>query len=294
MMIIKKIIIFLFWGGLLILLFSCAGREKIRIGFQHKKINNWVCVYNENASLNNIKKFDLAILDADAHPDLAELKKSNTILIGYVSLGEVGEYRWYWKLIYDKPWVLDKNPNWGGHMIDVRSLEWHNFVIEKIIPKIMDQGFDGIFLDTIDNAEYLEKYYPKKNYPNAQESMVTLIRALRKNFPSIYIIVNRGFSILDKIGPVIDGVVAETIFSSFDFKTSRYRLLTLAEYSTNLKLLYDAKRKFNFAVFTLDYSNPKNKANIRKIIKKSRDHGFIPYISTINLDSIYSYTLELK
>ncbi|MFQ5824479.1 MAG: endo alpha-1,4 polygalactosaminidase [bacterium] len=275
------------------LFFSCAGREKIRSNLESHKINNWVCIYNDNAPVSTIRKFDLAILDADAHPDLTELKKSNTILIGYVSLGEVGEYRWYWNLIADKPWILDKNPNWNSRMIDVRTLEWHEWLIDKIIPKILEQGFDGIFLDTIDNAEYLEKYHPKIKYPGAQAGMITLIKAIRKRFPSIYIIANRGFSIIHEIGPLIDGVVAESIFTTIDVNNNKVRLLTPDEYSSNIKQLLAAKKSFDLTVFTLDYADPENTSFIRSIITRSREYDFIPYISTTKLDRIYLNTLEL-
>ena len=70
------------------MLFSCAKQHRIRSDYDFNQIKNWVCVYAENASPNNVRKFDLAVLDADAHPDLTEIKKSNTIVLGYVSLGQ--------------------------------------------------------------------------------------------------------------------------------------------------------------------------------------------------------------
>ena len=282
----------LLWGGLFLLFLRCSGKEKIQRQLQTEKIHNWVCVYNDDVSLDNIKKFDLAVLDSDLHPDFSDVQKSKTIFIGYLSLGEVGDYRWYWEKIADKPWVLDKNPNWGGRMIDVRAKEWHNLLIKKIIPKIIEQGFDGVFLDNVDNAEYLEKYHTTKKYPGAQNSMISLIKNIRKRFPAIYIIVNRGFAILESIGPWVDGVVAEAIFSNIDFENNEYRLQSPLEYQPYVNLLQEVKHKFNLAVFTLDYIQPENTLDSYRIIKKSRELGLIPYISTPKLDSIYFLTLE--
>ncbi|MFQ5751432.1 MAG: endo alpha-1,4 polygalactosaminidase [bacterium] len=274
---------------------SCARRAIIRRHLDSKKINNWVCVYNENASISALKKFDLAVLDADAHPDLTALKNSPTILIGYVSLGEVGSYRWYWPFIANKPWILDKNPNWDGRMIDVRAAEWHDWVIEKIIPRILAKGFDGIFLDTIDNAAYLEKYHPEKKYPGAQASMIHLIKAIRNKFPKKYILVNRGSAILNEIGAFIDGVVAESIFSAIDLNAKqKLRSRTADEYEPEVQKLLAARKKFNLMVFTLDYTETENnKFFIRDVIAKARQNDFIPYISTTKLDSVYLYTQEL-
>ena len=124
----------------MLMFFGCAGKKKLGSIGQFDKIKNWVCVYSSDVPVNEIRKFDLAVLDPDSHPGLAGLKDSETLLIGYVSIGEVGDYRWYWNDIKDKPWLLDKNPNWDSHMIDVRADEWQELLIEQIIPKILAKG----------------------------------------------------------------------------------------------------------------------------------------------------------
>lgn len=253
-------------------------------------METWVCVYTDDAPVEEIKKFDLAVLDADAHPDLLALRDSQTALVGYVSLGEVGEYRWYWNSISDKPWLLDKNPNWDSRMIDVREPEWSSLLLEQIIPRILVQGFDGLFLDTIDNAEYLEKYHPVKTYPGMQKAMVRLIKSIRQAFPDIYIIANRGFSLLDEIGDSINAIVAESLFTEIDFKNKTTRRLTAAEYEPVVRQLKRVQQKHDLKVYSLDYVA--GTTRVGQIIEKSRLHGFIPYISTPELDTIYAYTLE--
>ncbi|MCH8872874.1 endo alpha-1,4 polygalactosaminidase, partial [candidate division KSB1 bacterium] len=239
-----------------------------------------------------IKKFDLAVLDSDSHPDLAKLKDSDTLLIGYISIGEVGDYRWYWSDIKDKPWLLDKNPNWDSYMIDVRNDEWQELLNQQIIPKILAKGFDGIFLDTIDNAEYLQRYHPKKKYPMMETAMVRLIKSIRKNFPSAYLVANRGFAILDEIAGSIDAVVAESIFTTINFEENITRRNTPQEYEPIIKQLRKMKRKEGIKIFTLDYPNLENESDIEEIIADSHALGFIPYISTPQLQKVYSHTLN--
>ncbi|MCG8605256.1 endo alpha-1,4 polygalactosaminidase [bacterium] len=258
-----------------------------------KSIDTWVCVYNEHVAPQEIMNFDLAVLDADARPDLTELKNSDTVLIGYVSLGEVGDYRWFWPEMQNKPWVLDKNPNWNSYMIDVRAGEWHELLIQKIIPKVLADGFDGIFLDTIDTAEYLEKYHPKIKYPGTQAAMTTLIKSIRRRFPNTYLIANRGFSILEEIADVIDGVVAESVFTTVDLQNEgRTRFLNESEYAANLDRLLRIKKRSNITVFTLDYIGQDRREDIDRLVSKSRRLGFVPYISTPSLDSIYLNSVE--
>ncbi|MFQ5603955.1 MAG: endo alpha-1,4 polygalactosaminidase [bacterium] len=270
----------------------CVKPKTIRRPLAIKKINNWVCVYNDRTAPADLKKFDLAVLDADAHPDLQGLKNSQTVLVGYVSLGEVGTYRWYWPQIANKPWVVQKNPNWDSYFIDVRAPEWQQWLISKIIPNVLAQGFDGIFLDTIDNAEYLEKYHPGIKYPGAQQSMIALIRAIRKRFPDIFIIANRGFSLLDEMGRDIDGIVAESLFTTILFQAEQgMKLRPPSEYQPVVEQLVAAQKKFNLLIFTLDYLAPENQQAIQSIIQKARNLNFVPYISTAKLDSVFYFTL---
>jgi len=274
--------------------FGCAGKKKLTRKAELDDINSWVCVYSSDAQVDEIRKFDLAVLDSDSHPDLAELKESDTLLIGYVSIGEVGDYRWYWNDIKGKPWILDKNPNWDSYMIDVRSDEWHTLLIERIIPKILAKGFDGIFLDTIDNAEYLQRYHPKKKYPMMEAAMVRLIKSIRKSLPSAYLVANRGFAILDEIAGSIDAVVAESIFTTIDFEQSVARRNRPHEYEPITKQLQKKKKKDGLKIFTLDYPNLENEFDIEKIIADSHAFGFVPYISTPRLDKVFFYTLNKK
>jgi len=276
----------------MLMFFACAGKKKLSRVSQFDKIENWVCVYSSDAPVDEIKKFDLAVLDSDSHPDLAKLKDSDTLLIGYISIGEVGDYRWYWNDIKDKPWLLDKNPNWDSYMIDVRNHEWQELLNQQIIPKILAKGFDGIFLDTIDNAEYLQRYHPKKKYPMMETAMVRLIKSIRKNFPAAYLVANRGFAILDEIAGSIDAVVAESIFTTINFEENITRRNTPQEYEPIIKQLRKMKRKEGIKIFTLDYPNLENESDIEEIIADSHALGFIPYISTPQLQKVYSHTLN--
>jgi len=272
--------------------FGCASRSKRLTQLSDKDLENWVCVYSEDASPDEIRKFDLAILDSDAHPDLSHLRNSRTILLGYISLAEVGEYRWYWPEISTADWILDKNPNWDSWMVDVRETAWHEMVLDKIIPRILADGFQGLFLDTIDTAEYLEKWHPGGKIPGAQEGMIKLVREIRRRYPKIYLVGNRGFSMLDKIGPYLDGVVAESIFTSVDLANDKTLLRSASQYDDKVRQLRRARDKFHLTVLTLDYMNRHLEPQIKNIISISRANGFVPFVSTPQLDTVYHDTLE--
>lgn len=256
-------------------------------------IKTWVCVYDDGVSPADVSKFDLAVLDADSHPPLEQVA-STTLKIGYVSLGEVERQRWFWQKLEGKNLIVGKNPNWDSFMIDVRQKAWHTFVLDTIIPPVLEQGFDGLFLDTIDTAEYLEKYYKKEKFPGAEAAMVKLIQSIRTRYPDVLLIANRGFSILEKIAPVIDGILAESVFTEIDFKNNTTSLREASLYEEQLKKLAIVKREFKLVVFTLDYFNDETDDRINQVIAESRAHDFVPFVSTKELCKIYFHTLAEK
>jgi uncharacterized protein (TIGR01370 family) len=288
----KSVTLLILLTAALLEFFGCSAGGSLRRRSQLRKINSWVCVYSKDASPTDIRKFDLAILDADMHPELMTLK-GNTLMMGYVSLAEVTDNRWFWPEISAKSWVLDKNTSWNSWFVDVRSPEWHEMVLNRIIPAILEQGFDGLFLDTVDNAEYLERYHPAKNYPGSEEAMVQLIKKIRKKYPDIYIIANRGYAILDRIGGVLDALVAESTFAIWDTEAKRSRILNSVEFEITVKNLKATQARFKLPILSLDYVEYANPVAIERILSRSRECGFIPYISTPDLFKIYFHTFEL-
>ncbi len=271
---------------------GCAGHPD-RPGIEaFQKIESWVCNYSREARPEELARFDLAVLDADAHPDLVGLREAGVILVGYVSLGEVADYRWYWPEIADAPWVLEPNPNWNSRFVDVRAPEWHDLLLQRVIPRILEQGFHGLFLDTIDNAEYLEKYHPQRQYPGAMRAMTELIRKIRQRFPQVYLVANRGFALLPEIGYDLDAVVAESIFTTREPQSERFRLRTEREYRPEVERLRKAHRRFGLAVLTLDYLPADDPDAIRLVLRRARQYGFKPYVSTPALDRTFFYSLE--
>ncbi len=277
---------------LAMLWFGCAAKNRKLTELTDKSLENWVCVYSEHASPDEIRKFDLAVLDSDAHPDLTALRNEGTILLGYVSLAEAGEYRWFWPRLAGKEWLVAKNPNWDSWMIDVRSQEWQQIVLNEIIPRVIGKGFNGLFLDTIDTAEYLEKWHPGEKVPGAQAGLIELVKQIRKKYPHIYLVANRGFSMLDQLGPYLDGLVAESVFTTVDFGEHRTVMRPKNQYESNLIQLRAARKKFKLLVFTLDYVDAGLERQIPDIIAMARAEGFLPFISTPQLDTVYHYTLE--
>ena len=94
-----------------------------------------------------MNKVQLVIADPDSLAPEFLIKSSNILFIGYLSVGEVESYRWYWQTVKGKPWILDHNPHWpGSRYVDVRAQEWQELLLSREIPRILEKGYQGVFL----------------------------------------------------------------------------------------------------------------------------------------------------
>ena len=121
--------------------------------------------------------FDLVIMDYAKYgdqkseysaEDIGVTKKGGNsgcgkVILAYLSIGEAEDYRYYWRDEWttDPPvWLDEENPNWPGNY-KVRYWEegWQANIFggdSSYLKRILDAGFDGVYLDIIDAFEYFE------------------------------------------------------------------------------------------------------------------------------------------
>lgn len=248
-------------------------------------IRSYLCFYEAAFPSPDIPKFDLYIFDSSHHPNIAALKKKGSKVVGYVTLGEISTHSPDFARMKKQKLLVDENKNWpGSYRVDIRKKAWHKYVVDELIPRTLKQGFDGIFIDTIDTAEYLKT---DKKIAGSIAGAVELIKGIRKKYPSIAIVLNNGLFLIDKVGGDIDALLVEDVYTLYDFKTKRYNLATLAWTAERLPPLKAFQKAFRKPVLTLDYLKATDKQAIREIADKARKEGFVPYISDIHLQTIF-------
>lgn len=252
----------------------------------------WLCYYDKYFGLDEYGRFDIVVLDGFHHPALRRYEPGKPLLIGYVSVGEEKPGGPAWELVQNKPYVIGSNANWDTLVLDLRSLEWQNTLLDTVIPGVLAQGFDGIFLDTLDSPLALEAGENAQKFSGMSAATVEFLHKLRARYPNLVIVQNRALTILPKTARLIDYVLIESLFSDYDFKEKTYQ-----ETSAELRAeLIDLVRKGTqenpqLGVLTLEYASANQTEMIRDAIAFSRRNGFIPYVSTIALDQIYYHTL---
>lgn len=85
------------------------------------------------------------------------------LVIAYMSIGEAEDYRYYWDDNWeDNPpsWMAGENSRWkGNYKVRYWDPEWKTILFGKessYLNRILEAGFDGIYLDIIDAFEYFE------------------------------------------------------------------------------------------------------------------------------------------
>jgi cysteinyl-tRNA synthetase len=118
--------------------------------------------------------YDLIIMDFFFHDGseftVAEVNqlrnKANggkRLVISYMSIGEAENYRYYWQTAWNinKPiWVDAENPDWPGNFkVNYWNPDWQKIIYgndNSYLKKILNAGFDGVYLDIIDAFEFYE------------------------------------------------------------------------------------------------------------------------------------------
>lgn len=264
-------------------------------------VKSYACYYGP-PKLDALARYPLAIIEASHYTpaDVAQLKRAGTLVIAYLSVGEVLEPSRAAtptaapapgapRRLAIAPYYLDRdgdgkpdtNPGWGGFYVDARAPAWQARVLDELAPKLLgEKGAEGLFLDTLDTVDA---------YPEIKPGMIELVRKLRAKFPSAPIIANRGFTILEGIVPHVDAVLFEAFSTQYDPGSNRSRLHDASDLEWVdgiLARLRAASRDGSLQVLVLDYADPKDPKVKDAAVRRARASGLTYSISTGSLDNL--------
>ncbi|MBX2802958.1 MAG: hypothetical protein KTR31_35070 [Myxococcales bacterium] len=186
-------------------------------------VQQYVTYYGRDAQrIDELATLDLAIVQPLLTPDQRLALKANAQVAVYLSIGEIGLSNTYLidgeeqlgQVVYDAhpEWFLGKNPFFDSWFADTTEKGWQDFVLDQA-EQLLDQGYDGLFLDTVDTVDV---------FPETIPGMVRLIERLRENHPSAVLIQNRGMNVIPMSGPVVDALMFEVFSSTFNFDQQTY------------------------------------------------------------------------
>jgi uncharacterized protein (TIGR01370 family) len=244
-------------------------------------IGNYV-VYYGAGRLDDLARFDLAIIDPSTLTpgEVTELEARGTLVVGYLSVGEISPNDpWITDGTVPKSWILGRNRNWGSLFVDAGQQGWRDLMTAET-GKLLDYGFDGVFLDTVDTATDVE--------PTSVPGMIQLIEGLRTAYPDALLVQNRGFEIAEQVATSIDAVMFEDLSTSYDFDTLTYLHADNGGEADRMVALHD---RTGLPILSLDYAPPEDHRTAARAVRIARGYGFVPAVSIIELDDIPDYGL---
>lgn len=252
--------------------------------------------------------FDLVVLDyssdgsdqgaytASAIQALKASPGGPKIVLAYMSIGEAEDYRFYWQDDWapENPvWLHEENPDWPGNY-KVRYWEpgWQTLIFQYL-DKILDAGFDGVYLDIIDAYEtYM--HLSSVQSPNEMADFVKAIRdRARQRNPNFLVFPQNGAELAELVPSYlahVDGIGQEDCYYGYDSDGEK----TPSNVTSEIESWLDVFRNADKIVLTIDYPftdsedephfEAETAAKIRDIYQKSRTKGYIPYCSVRNLN----------
>lgn len=161
---------------------------------------SFVVYYGEitESSTAVLSTYDIAVVEPKG--TTAELNKkiskNGTMLFGYMStLGVEGYDKYKMSTIKPEDFMVVDNErvhieSFDNYIGDIRSIHFQDMLLELIDKNIVSQGYDGVFLDTVDFTEYFDD--PALNN-ELQLAYIDFLNRLKNEYPDLLVFQNRGF-----------------------------------------------------------------------------------------------------
>ncbi|BCL76701.1 hypothetical protein JHS3_24370 [Jeongeupia sp. HS-3] len=237
--------------------------------------------YGDAPPLDALATFDWVVVEPSKLP--TPPGRGATHWFAYVSLGEISADRPYAKAL-PANWVLGKNAAWGGVIVDQSQADWPKFVVDKMVTPLWQQGYRGLFLDTLDSWVDLAKG------PAAQQAqadgLVRVIKAIKARHPDIRLIANRGFEVMPRIHGDLSAVAFESLYQGWNEARKQYRSVSEADRSWLKQQLKPIVNDYRLPVIAIDYVAPGQRTEARRVAGQIRKDGFIPWVTDPYLNTL--------
>ncbi|MDN5849984.1 MAG: endo alpha-1,4 polygalactosaminidase, partial [Nitrococcus sp.] len=240
--------------------------------------------YGNDPPWDELRAFDVVVVDP-GHPGLDPVphQHADSAVFAYVSVGEVLASRSYFKDI-PKDWLIGDNPAWASHVIDQAAPGWPAFFVNKVIAPLWAKGYRGFFLDTLDSWTLVAKAPEQKARQKA--GLVSVIRAIKARWPKARLIFNRGFEILPQVHELVWMMAAESLYQGYNPVQDSYVKVSEDDRNWLLGQLRKVQQDYALPVLVIDYVPLDKRRLARKTARKIIGLGFIPWVTTGDLDAL--------
>ena len=240
--------------------------------------------YGSAVPAASLSKFDRVVVEAANVQDLPALRARGAKVFAYVSVGEAEGWRDSTRAL-PHSLFMGANAEWQSRVADLTQPGWKKFLIEDRMAALWAQGYRAFFLDTLDS------YQRYATTPAAQAAqvaaLVDIIRAIHQRFPGVALLFNRGFEVLPDVAPLAVGVVAESLFQSWNPGAQEFAAVSPQDREWLLMRLNEVRDRYGLPVTVIDYVAPTQAALAQETSRRIAALGFTPWVATPGLDVVF-------
>jgi hypothetical protein len=225
-----------------------------------------ICFYYGGGKLNQLCRYRQPVLQPDFYTpdDLRQLIHHGVQPIGYMSLSEDHGP--------SAPWQRDdRNPDWGGAYVHVGHPGWVRHTVRQA-HAALSKGFTGLFLDTL-NIEF--------THPEELPDLLALIAAIREEARAAYLLANRGFALLPRLGDFVDGILFESF--SVRWVNDGYAPWPADALEVHAQMA-ERLLKYHLDLYALDYAETAALAEFAR--RRARQFGLLSFVSDRTLSRV--------
>jgi uncharacterized protein (TIGR01370 family) len=248
--------------------------------------------YAQNPPLAELAQFDWAVVEPGhmTPADVRELLKDGGHAFAYLSIGELSgdQNDEQARRVREQAASATQNAAWNSQVMDITLPAWRNYLFKRAAD-LQAQGYSGLFLDTLDSFQLL----PEASREPQRLALVSFLRELHQRQPGLKLFFNRGFEVLPDLDGVAAGVAVESIRNGWDAAAKNFRPVPEADRQWLEGQLKPLQAR-GLPVIAIDYLPPGNRAQMRTLARQLHEEGYIPYVTSPELDALGISTIEVQ
>lgn len=155
------------------------------------------CLYYGYGKEQELANYDLAIVEPKGQTtdSLKYIQEKGTLVLAYCSALEITPTLEFMKFAAENDFLQEQgqrllNTEYGTYLADLSSKKWVNYQLHQAGKLVINQGYDGLFLDTLGDLEW-EILSPATRQKQVLAA-VHFLAELRQRLPKAILIQNNG------------------------------------------------------------------------------------------------------
>jgi cysteinyl-tRNA synthetase len=250
----------------------------------------------QRADLERISKtaYDLVVVQIGAAGGSRErieaLKHSpggDKIVLCYVSIGQAANFAYYWQPEWHEnppAWLDEHDGTWAGdYWVHYWDSDWQAIIYgspESYLDRVLELGFDGVYLDRVDTYEYYEERGRETAAREMADFVIGLTEYARERHPGFGVFPQNaeelGVRFPDYL-EIVTGVGVEDLYYGYP----RDHEPSPADWTAEREAILDQWVKAGKLVLTIDYTRVP--AQIDDAYARARARGYVPFVTVRSL-----------